>query len=58
MQLRYIAGYKGTSGLTGKIYEPNQVYEEPDEVAAQLLASGQFEKVVEKKTPVEVNNNG
>ena len=57
MRVRYIGGYEGISGLTGKSYKPKTVYEEPDEVAAKLLASGQFEKVEEVKS-TEVSKSG
>ena len=58
MRLRYVAKYAGISGITQRHYKPGEIYDEPNDVAAQLLASGQFEKVVEKKATAEVSNIG
>jgi len=47
MRLRYIGAYEGIEPRTGTLCQPGEVYEFEDSIATQLIASGQFEQVVE-----------
>jgi len=49
MKLKYVGMYDGIEPRTGRPCRRNETYDFPDDVAKELLLSGQFERVEAEK---------